>query len=97
MLPTNEIFTFRQTMGYFSDHTPDPNTYLVVRATLKTLTPVLAGKTGEIFREETDSCGCCTTDTLVAKVENGEVLLQPAIPTFDPYVDGEGGWEAARQ
>ena len=76
-MDANTILTFRQTQGFFSDHRPDLSTFLIIRGTLGTITPFLTGKTGEVFREETDSCGCCSTDILVAKVENGEVILEP--------------------
>lgn len=76
-MDANTILTFRQKTGFFSDHRPDLSTFLVIRGTLATVTPFLTGKTGEIICEETDSCGCCSTDILVAKVEDGVICFEP--------------------
>jgi hypothetical protein len=79
----NTILTFRQKTGYRSDLSLDLSSVLIIRGTMGTIAPFLTGKMGEIFREETDSCGCCSTDILVAKVEDGVICFEP-VSSWDP-------------
>lgn len=76
-MDANTILTFRQTMGFFSDFRPDPKSILEISGTLETLSSFIKGRTGQIIRVEEDSCGCCSTTTIVAKVENGEICFEP--------------------
>jgi hypothetical protein len=70
-----QILTFVQ-----GDVWSDPKGFLVIRGTLDTICQFLKGRTGSIYSENSDSCGCCSEEILRFKVEDGVLVPQPTIP-----------------